>query len=108
MSIPFKVRTTHTWLQPLYNWLGGQTGDQLQLGSPTGVIGLYGATGAPQLSGATAAFGTAGGAGYFSGVTGLLAPIGPSGSAMYNGGTGTYYGVNDITRALKNAGILQL
>ena len=106
MGIPYKVRTTHQWLQPLYNWLEGKTSDQLQLGSSTGILGLYGATGAPRLSSAAAAYGGGGGAGYFSGVTGAGIPIGPSGTAMYNGGTGTFYATNDVVRALKNAGIL--
>lgn len=108
MPFPFGARPGNQWLQPFFNLLEGKhpSTQQLQLGSSTGVIGLYGATGFGRLSAAAASYGTTGGAGYFSGVTGLLAPIGPSGTAMYNGGGGNFYGPNDIVRALKNVGIL--
>ncbi len=67
-----------------------------QLGSPTGNLGLYGASGGPQLATGTA------------GITGLTG-IGASGfgSVWFNGGSGSYYTLPDVVTALKNAGILK-
>lgn len=93
MSVP---RTTHQWLQPLYNFLEGKVSRHLQFGSSTGVIGLYGSTGlAPILASGTA------------GITGWTGPGSPSGILWFNGGTGNYYTQNDIVLALKNIGILK-
>ncbi len=96
MSLP---RTTHTWLRPFYDCLEGKTTRQLQLGSPTGTIGLYGATGVrSQL-----ATGTAG----ITGVTGAGGMTAFS-QVWINGGTGSYYTLSDVVVALKNVGILKL
>jgi hypothetical protein len=91
MSMP---RTTHPWLQPLYDALEGRGTRQPQLGSATGTVGLYGATGIARLA------------------TGTMAPpagsiTGASGLLWANGGSGSYYHQNDVVAALKNLGVLK-
>lgn len=94
MAIP---RNTHTWLKALYDRLEGKTAASLVLGSSTGVIGLYGASGTARL-----ATGTAG----ITGVTGAGGNTGPS-VWWFNGGSGNYYRIDDLVVALKNAGVLK-
>lgn len=113
MGLP---RTTHRWLQPLYDALDGRGTRQPQIGSSTGTIGLYGATGIAQIA--------TGGAGILSatymGASGfgatLIAASGvalsASGLAIFlarygdNGGSGTPYTFGDVVCQLKNAGML--
>lgn len=94
MSMP---RTTHKWLQPLYDALDGRGIRQPQIGSPTGTVGIYGATGIAQLASGTA------------GITGLTGAGGMTAFSMVwiNGGSGAYYTLSDIVTALKNVGILK-
>lgn len=92
MSIP---RTTHEWLQPLYNVLDGHASRPLQLSSPTGLIGVFGASGSRQWTGAgstgSVSLGSATGTSFFD--------------QRWNGGTGTnYYTNNDIVAAFKAFG----
>ena len=86
MSIP---RTTHQWLQPLYDALEGKKLRPLQLGGPTGALGLYGASGILQ-------------------PTGLGASAGWTGSTAIpktNGGTGTqFYSLSDLVLIMKLRG----
>lgn len=82
MGVPY---TTHQWLRPLYDYLSGKGTGFTTLGSPTGVMGLYGATGAAPLP------------------TGGLYV----GGSAYNGGSGTAYTQGDIVIALKNLGVLK-
>jgi hypothetical protein len=94
MSIP---RTTHQWLQPLYNVLDGHASRPLQLSSPTGIVGFFGASGIKQPTGL--------------GVTGSAAAGGVTGTTFFdlrtNGGTGTnYYTLTDVVADLKGLGIL--
>ncbi len=92
MAVP---RTTHQWLQPLYDFLSGKGTGFTTLGSSTGVIGLYGATGAARIAtGTNSVLGTSS-----VGNSGIL--------SVANGGTGTYYNENDIVLALKNLGVLK-
>lgn len=92
MAIP---RTTHWWLQALYNVMEGKGVRAFSFGSPTGVIQAYGTTGASYMK--QLATGTA------------SLPGGSGGTGMYwfNGGSGTYYTPNDMALALKNFGILK-
>lgn len=83
-------RTTHTWLQPLYNNLDGITKNPF--GVATSVHGFYGQTGIPQISTGTASLNNA---------------TGGSGMLWYNGGSGAFYNTNDIVLQLKNLGILK-
>jgi hypothetical protein len=92
MSIP---RTTHTWLEPFYDVLEGKTARSLSLGSPTGYLGFFGASGGRQLSTGTA------------GITGWTGLGSPSGIHWFNGGTGAYYTNSDVVLALKNIGVLK-
>lgn len=87
MSIP---RTTHTWLQPLYNALEGKKARPLQLGSPTGALGLYGASGILRPTGLGAITASTGLSGY---------------DTKSNGGTGTqFYSLQDLVLILKLRG----
>lgn len=92
MSFP---RTTHQWLRHVYAALNGFI--PLRLGSPTGVINLYGASNmAPQIATGTAI------------ATGWTGAAGASSVAFWaNGGTGSYYNFPDTVLAMKNAGILK-
>jgi len=121
--------TTHQWLQPLYKWLKGvggavltasgtaqaswlgQNSSTVRIGNATGVIGLYGYSGLPQVA--------TGGAGIYSasylGVSGWASTgVGNSGLFTFlshfadNGGTGTPYTLSDVVRELKNIGALPL
>jgi hypothetical protein len=94
MSIP---RTTHTWLAPLYDALEGRGTRQPQIGSATGTVGLYGATGIARLATGTA------------GITGLTGAGGMTAFSMVwiNGGSGAFYTLTDVVAALKNVGILK-
>lgn len=94
-------RTTHTWLKPLYDVLqgkqkaGGPAG--LNFGSPTGVMGFYGATGIAQPTGV--------------GMTGSAVLGGVTGATFFdfrtNGGTGTqFFTFTDVVNALKLQGLL--
>lgn len=90
-------RTTHQWLKPLYAVLGGVGIIPLQLGSPTGVIGFYGASGIRQPTGL--------------GVTGSAALGGVTGATFFdlrtNGGTGAqYYTLTDVVNILKREGLI--
>lgn len=134
--MPFRdqfPRTTHPWLQPLYNafkgafrWSVPSGGSGIPnmlhiaptaiaavlIGSPSGVIGFYGASGLPQLAtgGNLGLLATNMGSSSFSG----LAATGIGASGLYvhlgklgiNGGTGNVYTLNDIVAALKNNGTL--
>lgn len=95
MGLP---RTTHQWLQPLYNALDGKGTRQPQLGSSTGTLGFYGTTG---IAGRLAT-GTAG----ITGFTGAGSNTGTL-SLWFNGGTGSWYTQSDVIIALKNCGILK-
>jgi hypothetical protein len=95
MGLP---RTTHPWLQPFYDALDGSGTRQVQLGSSTGTVGLYGATGiAGRLSTGTA------------GITGITGAGNMTDFSMVwiSGGTGNFYRLDDIVIALKNCGILK-
>lgn len=92
MSIP---RTTHQWLQALYDRLEGKSSQPLNLGSPTGLLGFYGATGVARLATGTA------------GITGWTGAGATSAFTWINGGSGTYYTPSDVVLALKNVGILK-
>lgn len=90
-------RTTHQWLRPLYAVLGGAGLTPLQLGSPTSVLGFYGASGIKQPTGV--------------GVTGSAALGGATGTTYFdfrtNGGSGAqYYTLTDVVLDLKALGIL--
>lgn len=92
--MPFP-RSTHQWLRHVYAALNGRT--YLSLGSPTGAIGLYGATGtAGQL-----ATGTAGITGWTGAGSSTVSQI------WFNGGTGTFYTISDLVLMGKNAGLLK-
>lgn len=93
-------RTTHTWLQPLYNTLN----------SPTGKPGFYGTSGLAQIA-TGGLFLTAGSA---LGASGFQATgLGASGlyihlaNAAFNGGSGAAYTITDLVAQLKNIGILK-
>ena len=94
MSVP---RTTHQFLQPFYDALEGRGIRQPQIGSATGTVGLYGATGVAQLPTGTA--GT-------TGITGMGQNTGFN-AIWLNGGSGSYYTLSDMVTALKNVGILK-
>ncbi len=91
-------RTTHTWLQPLYN----------AFNSPTGKPAFYGTSGMPRVaSGGIQAlvatnFGASGFPATGVGASGLYTHLG---RAAY-GSTGTIFTMNDVVDALKNIGIL--
>lgn len=92
MSCP---RTTHQWLQPLYNFLDGKT--SRPLGVSTGFFGVYGVTGIKQPTGV--------------GSTGSAALGGVTGTTFFdmrsNGGTGTnYYTLTDLVADLKAQGLI--
>lgn len=93
MGLP---RTTHSWLQKFYDALDGRGTRQPQIGSPTGTIGFYGTTG---VAGRLA-----------TGTNGITGWTGAGSSTVsniwWNGGTGTYYRVDDLVRAMKNCGLL--
>lgn len=96
MGVPI---TTHQWLRPLYNALNGRSASPTgvaytQLGSATGLLGVYGATGGRQISTGTNSIGAA---------TGL----GNSGGLWFNGGSGAYYTQNDVVLALKVMGVIK-
>lgn len=91
-------RTTHQWLQNLYNYLDGIGAASPALGASTGYIAFYaatGVTGGQQIA------------------TGTVASGGPSGTnaastAWTNGGiSGTYYTLSDVVGALKTTGFLK-
>lgn len=90
--------TTHTWLGPLYQYLG-TTGPSAYLrylaaGAPTAFGGF---SGLQQFTGATGG-GLAGGTG-----------VGIFAGTVFNGGTGTgQYTLNDVVLQLKRLGILPL
>jgi hypothetical protein len=92
MSVP---RTTHPWLQPFYNALEGKKSRPLQLGSASGAMGFYGASGIQRPTGI--------------GATGSAAGGGVTGTSFFdlrtNGGTGVqYYTLSDIVAILKLRG----
>jgi hypothetical protein len=95
MSIP---RTTHQWLRPIYDVLDGHSIRPLQLSSPTGIMGFFGASGIKQPTGI--------------GFTGSASLGGSTGVSFYdlrsNGGTGAqYYTLTDVVQALKGLGLLR-
>jgi hypothetical protein len=126
-------RTTHQWLLPLYAaldlalgyivpsgasgiangiWLGRGV-PQTQVGTATGVVGLYGFTGLPAVTGYGFGNGVSGFTSSWSGASGIMATgVGGSGLASalsqlaFNGGTGSVVSINEIVRALKNVGII--
>src|SRR4051794_23473961 len=93
-------KTTHTWLQPLYaaldktlgyivpsgasgianaTWVGRNT-QLTQVGAATGIVGLYGYSGLPQIGILANGGGVTGGSNLWSGSSGILATgIGGSG-----------------------------
>ncbi len=94
MSLP---RTTHRWLQPLYDALDGRGTRQPQIGTSTGTVGLYGATGVGRIA---------------TGTAGITGTTGAGGMTAFervwiNGGSGNWYTLSDIVTALKNVGILK-
>jgi hypothetical protein len=90
-------RPTHQWLKPLFDVLDGVGVQQPRIGSSTGTVGLYGATGiAPRL-----ATGTAGITGWTGAGSSTVSQI------WFNGGTGSFYTVSDAILALKNLGALK-
>jgi hypothetical protein len=95
MATPF--RTTHQWLKPFWDALGGRVAQPLQLSSATGFLGFYGVSGIQRPN----SFGTTGGA----------AAGGPTGTTFFdmrsNGGTGTnYVTFNDMVLYMKRLGLL--
>lgn len=134
--MPLRTRfpaTTHQWLKPLYTALNNSFGYVVpsgasgipnalwlgigvpltQVGNSTGVVGLYGFSGLPQIGILANGGGVTGGSNLWSGSSGILATgIGASGFLQtlsqigFNGGTGTLYSLNDIVRQLKNMGAL--
>jgi hypothetical protein len=106
MAIP---RTTHPWLQPFYDCLQGKGSSVLNIGSSTGILGLYGASGFARVA--------TGGNGILSatyiGASGFASTgLGASGLYVHlarfadNGGSGTPYTLSDIVRQMKNMGAL--
>lgn len=106
MSLP---RTTHPWIQPFYDALEGRGIRQPQIGSPTGTVGLYGATGIlPIATGGNLILGAT-----FVGASGFGATgVGASGLYTHlarfadNGGSGTPYTHGDVVSALKRLGAI--
>jgi hypothetical protein len=116
--------TTHSWLKPLYKWLGGvgdvvlgfsggsgasgvlpsilgarpgRTAPVVSVGNATGILGFYGSTGIGQPSGV--------------GSTGSAVGGGATGTSFFdfrtNGGTGAnYYTLTDVVNDLKMQGLL--
>lgn len=94
MSVP---RTVHQWLQPFYDMMEGRKSRPLQLGSATGLIGLFGTTGSTRMP-----TGLIGGTGSSTGSAGGTLP-----DMRSNGGfTGTaYLTFENVVNILKRHGL---
>lgn len=113
-KIPSKIRVTHQWLKPLFDYLdklggvdlgssglgsvprGAQYGVSVpitQVSNATGVLGFYGSTGISQGTAAGATAGSTGSSGVYFHRT--------------NGGTGTnFYTLDDVIAYMKSRGDL--
>lgn len=113
MTMP---RSTHGYLQPFFDAIDGRGTRQPQIGSPSGTVGLYGATGIlPVATGGNLILSATylGASGY--GAT-FISPSGQglsaSGLATFlarfadNGGSGTPYTHGDVVSALKRLGVV--